>query len=417
MNLLLKNKKKVGEHMAWIEKRGNKHRVYWYVDGAEARRRKFISFDSPDEADAFKKKLEYQHSIGIIFDPVKMSFGEYLDYWLNIHKDNIAPKTYISYFCEIKNHIKPNLGNIKLLRLTPMQLQNYYSRMLKEGKANSLTRKLEKLDTRDRHYAKQQIEKMLEEDKGGLSSTTVNYHHRIIHKALKQAYKWQMVGHNIADAVEPPKKNRIEIEYMAKTQIHEFISMIKKSADYEIIITAIFTGMRQGELLGLCWPCVFFEKGIMRVEQQLQYIPRQGYFFREPKQNSQRNIPMPLIIQSALLKHRKKQEQIKAIYQSAGEEYNSFNLVFCTPEGKPMDGTALTKRFQNLLEKHGLPKMRFYSLRHTFATMCRSAGVHLGDIQDLLGHADISTTKNMYTHIEIEPLQKAIDKLENYMSS
>ncbi|MDD3889953.1 MAG: tyrosine-type recombinase/integrase [Syntrophomonadaceae bacterium] len=79
-----------------------------------------------------------------------------------------------------------------------------------------------------------------------------------------------------------------------------------------------------------------------------------------------------------------------------------------------MDGTDVTKRFQRLLEQHDFPKIRFHALRHTFATMCRATGMGLADIQDLLGHADISTTKKMYTHIELEPLRKAMDKFTEY---
>lgn len=402
--------------MAWIEKRGNKYRVYWYVVGSDNRNRRVMSFDSPTDADTFKKKLEYQQSIGIVFDPVKMTFGEYLDHWLEIHKDKLAPKTYASYRCEIENHIKPNLGSIKLLRLTPMQLQNYYTVLQKEGKANILNRKLEKedLDPRARKRAEKRLKKMTEEGKAGLSGTTVNYHHRIIHKALKQAYKWQMVGQNVADAVETPKKNPTEIEYMKKHQVHHFINAIKGNYDYPVILAAIYTGMRQGELLGLRWQDVDLEAGIIYIQQQAQYLPDKGFYFKEPKQNSKRRIPIPLPLNSALRQVKKEQERYKKIY---GEEYKKLDLVFCAPDGGQQEGTALTKRFQALLEEHGLPKMRFHSLRHTFATMCRGAGMSIEDIQDLLGHADISTTKTMYTHIEIEPLKKAMSKLEEYMSN
>lgn len=402
--------------MAWIEKRGNKYKVYWDVPDKDTRSRRVLSFDSSAEADAFKKKLEYQQSIGIIFDPVKMTVGEYLDHWLLIHQDNLAPKTYASYKCEIENHIKPHLGRTKLLKLTPMQLQNYYVTAQKEGKANVIKRRLanEKIDPRMRKRAENRLAKLIEEGKSGLSPTTVNYHHRILHKALKQAYRWQMVGHNLADAVEPPKPIEVEIEYMRKHQVHQFIEAIKGCADYPVILAALFTGMRQGELLGLRWQDVDLSRGLIFIRQQAQYLPGRGFFFKEPKQNSKRTIPIPLPLNSALRQVQKDQIKYKSIYL---KDYKDYDLIFCNPDGSPQEGTALTKRFQKLLEQNGLPKMRFHSLRHTFATMCRAAGMNIEDIQDMLGHAEYNTTKKMYTHIEIEPLRKAMTKFEKYMES
>lgn len=132
---------------------------------------------------------------------------------------------------------------------------------------------------------------------------------------------------------------------------------------------------------------------------------------------------MQLPLNAIIRQIEKEQEKFKAIYEEAqkqmpgSEKYQDHDLVFCTFNGSPIDGTKLTKQFQRLLAKNGLPKIRFHGLRHTFATMCRAAGMELGDVQDLLGHADISTTKKLYTHVEIEPLQQAMSKLKRYMSS
>lgn len=185
--------------------------------------------------------------------------------------------------------------------------------------------------------------------------------------------------------------------------------------------------MRQGELLGLRWQDVDFDAGIIYVRQQLQYLPEHGYFFKEPKQNSKRAIPMPLPLSYVLRRVKKEQDRIKEIYKEAEENiqegekvegtYKDYDLIFSNPDGSPMDGTGVTKRFQKLLTANGFPKIRFHALRHTFATMCRAAGMKLEDVQDLLGHADISTTKKMYTHIEIEPLKRAMDKFTEYLGS
>ena len=414
--------------MAWIEEHGNRYRVVWDIGAPGSRVRRKESFDSWEDADRFRKKVEYETSLGLTFDPSKMSVAEYFDHWLKLHADNLAPKTLASYECEITNHIKPNLGALKLSKLSPMHLQNYYDSLKKEGRIAVEKRNIEKLKAaqaegddskklkKNIERAEKRVEEMTKQNKGGLSATTINYHHRIIHKALKQAVKWQMVNRNIADAVTPPKQVKREIEYLRREDVHKFIACIKESSDYPVILAAIYTGMRQGELLGIRWKDVDLKAGIIHVRQQLQYITGKGYFFKEPKRESLRDIPMPLPLNAVLRKIAKEQESIKEIYkESESEDYKNHDLVFCNYDGSPMDGTGVNKRFKRLLVKNGFNKITFHGLRHTFATMCRAAGMNLGDVQDLLGHADISTTKKMYTHVEIEPLRKAMDILVDYM--
>jgi len=427
--------------MAWIEKREKKYRVVWDVGTPDNRERRIVAFDRPEDAKAFRSKIEVDLNSGTYIEPSKMTFGEYLDHWIRLHGDNISPKTLDSYTCEIKNHIKPNLGKIKLSKLTPMHVQDYYAHLRKEGKTDTARVLADKFQTEyDRavenqlpprdlkrirkklDLAKERLDNIIAENKGGLSSTSINYHHRIIHKALKQAVKWQMVARNIADAVEPPPPADTEIKYLKRDEVNKFISCIKESYYYPIIATAILTGMRQGEILGLRWQDVDFDEGIVKVRRQLQYITGKGYFYPKPKQKSIRNIPMPLPLNSVLRAVRKEQARIKSIYEEAAKENDGKNgyfdndLIFCAYDGRPLIRSTVTRNLQSLLEKYGLAKIRFHALRHTFATMARGAGVPMEDIQDLLGHADISTTKNMYTHVEIEPLRDSIKKLTDYLS-
>lgn len=403
--------------MAWVERRGNKFLVRWDIGTGDTRKKSALSFDSKEAAEQFKKKLEYEASIGISFDPSSMTFNEYLEHWLNFHKDNLKPKTIASYRSNIKCHIAPHLGQIKLIKLTPLHLQSCYSLLLKEGKVDLLTRQRDHSDPKIIKNAETRLKKLQTSDKKGLSSTSVVYIHRIIHKALNQAVKWQMVARNVADAVEVPKPEDPNIQYLNRDQVNKFISLIKESPDYPLIAAAVMTGMRQGEILGLRWQDVDFEHGVLHIRQQLQYLPESGFFFKEPKQNSKRDVPIQLPLQAILRKVKKEQDEIKSIYAESEAEYNDLDLVFCGADGSPLDGCGVTKRFQRLLVKNEFPKIRFHSLRHTFATMCRGAEINMEDIQDLLGHADISTTKKMYTHVEIEPLKRAMDKLSQYLES
>jgi len=417
--------------MAWLEKRGNKYKVYWDVSTPDDRKRRVQAFDTPEEAKQFKKKVEYELSIGTYIDVSKMTFGEYLDHWLRFHGDNLSPKTLDSYRCEIKNHIKPNLGRIKLAKIAPLHIQEYYSHLRTEGRANMCRRLIEYYqdqynDAVKKEFpaqkqksiyanltrAKSRLEILLNKGEGGLSNTTVNYHHRIIHKALNQAVKWQMVGRNVTDAVEPPRPDDTKINYLKKDEVNKFITCIKKSTYYPIYTTAILTGMRQGEMLGLRWQDVDFNAGVVKVRQQLQHTKDKGYFFKIPKQNSTRDIPMPLPLNAVFREVRKEQSKLKEIY---GTAYEDNNLILCAANGRPLSRSLITRNLKKLLKKHGFEHIRFHALRHTFATMARAAGVPMEDIQDLLGHADISTTKNMYTHVEIGPLRDSMKKLTDYL--
>lgn len=421
--------------MAWIEKRSkNRYRVVWDVGSPDNRERRMEYIDGWEEAKAFKSKIEVELNSGTYVEPSKITFGEYLDRWIEIHGGRLAPKTLRSYQTEIKNHMKPKLGSIPLSKLSPLHLQEYYAFLLNDGRAEIQRRNIKfikETNLQSKIADKKELKKlndklvraqalldnMIVSGNGGLSSTSVAYQHRIIHKALDQAVKLQMVIRNVADAVEAPQPRKKEMQYMQIETVNDFLSIIKGSPDYPIIVAAIFTGMRQGELLGLRWEDIDFNVGTISVRQQLQYIHEKGYFFKEPKRESQRSIPMPLPLSSLLRQVRKEQETIKAIYEEAAQEkegkneYKDNDLVFCNHDGSPLDGTGVTKRFQKLCKRNEFPKMRFHDLRHTFATMARSAGVPIEDLQDLLGHADISTTKKIYTHVELEPIQKAMQKV------
>jgi len=411
--------------MAWIEKRGNKWRVGWDIGTPKNREKRVESFTTPEEADQFLKKIEYELSIGTYIDVTKMTVSEYFDHWLRLHGDKLEPMTLSSYEHQIRNHIKPILGKHRLSKLSPLHLQDHYAKELKEGRSemvklkkalDGLKDKTDKVSVKKRTKIEDKIKAMTNNGKAGLSPTSVNYQHRIIHKALKQAVKWQLVARNVADAVDPPKKARANIDYLKKEQLNIFLTAIKASADSPVISAAVMTGMRQGELLGLKWADIELEVGVIHVHDQMQYLPKKGKFLKDPKQHSKRSIPMSLPLNMIFRKVEKEQERLKKdVYD--GDKYKNNDLIFCNPDGSPIEGTALTKRFQKLLKDNKLPKVRFHSLRHTFATMARAAGVPIGDIQDLLGHADISTTKSMYTHVEIEPLKKSINMFTNYLAN
>ncbi|MEQ8235276.1 MAG: tyrosine-type recombinase/integrase [Syntrophomonadaceae bacterium] len=360
------------------------------------------------EVTCVMNEMLYQLQTGTYVEPTNLTFSAYLEHWLeNYCELNLAPKTMQSYKMEIANHIEPQLGSISLEKLTPMHLQTYYVHLQKKGRKDKT---------------------------GGLSPRTVVYHHRIIREALKHAFKWQLVIRNVADAVEPPRFKRKEMKVMSKEQVLEFIKKIEAHRDYAIIYVALYTGLRQGELLGLTWSNVDLACKTLFVRQQMQYLKGKGYIYREPKTpKSRREIPLSAEVITLLKEIHREQAQLKLMASPIGKdqqdldpslipgeksellEYEDNDLVFCLNNGKPLDPTNLTKRFKKLARKHGHPEMRFHDMRHTFATLMLAAGVEAKKVQDLLGHESIGTTLDTYGHVLPNMRRDAMDRLSQFM--
>jgi integrase len=351
------------------------------------RDRIFKSVEGPKrEAEKIMNEMLYQLQTGTYVETNNLTLAEYLMHWFKTYcETNLAPKTLHSYQSEIYRHIIPGIGSIPLEKLTPLHLQSYYSQQLISGRLDG---------------------------KGGLSPRTVLYQHRILREALKHACRWQLVFRNVADAVQAPRLKKKEMFVLSREDVLEFLEDIKDHRDYGLILTAVYTGLRQGELLGLTWRHVDLVKKTLNVRQQLQYVAKQGYIFREPKTNkSKRQVPLTPQVVQVLKEVRKTQAEYKLIC----EEYHDHDLVFCLPNGKPLDSTNLTKRFKNLAKNHGYSELRFHDLRHTCATLLLAAGIEAKKVQEILGHESITTTLDVYGHVLPTMQREAMDRLSSFM--
>ncbi|MCL6479626.1 MAG: Arm DNA-binding domain-containing protein, partial [Peptococcaceae bacterium] len=236
-----------------IRKRGDSWQVAVYV-GKEGKKRKYKykSFKRERDAQRFRTELLHQIHNNNYFDPGQVTFGQYLDRWMEDYcLPRLAPRTYKRYKEIVDLHIKPDLGLILLSRLQPLDLQRHYSKMLSRGRIGN-------------KYKEQK----------GLSPTTVLFHHRIIHKALRQAVKWQLVGRNVADAVEPPSRADMEFEIISKEVLNKILEEIRINCPVLVlpILLAATTGMRRGEVLGLQWKDFNPKTRRIGIKQQLQRI-------------------------------------------------------------------------------------------------------------------------------------------------
>jgi integrase len=221
--------------------------------------------------------------------------------------------------------------------------------------------------------------------------------HAVLHKALTQALKWNMIPRNAADAVKAPRPAPEEMHPLSQDEARKLIEAAHGDKLEALYVLAVHTGMRQGELLALKWEDVDLNEGVIHVRRTLV---RSGgrIALGEPKtKKSRRPVHLTGAAMEALKAHLEQQlEDIERL----GDLYRDHGLVFTSGVGTLINPTNLRRRsFEPLLQRGGLPRIRFHDLRHTCATLLLSRNAHPRLVQDLLGHATVAITLDTYSHI------------------
>lgn len=331
----------------------------------EGRKRKTIYGKTRKDVAAKLARAVSDREDGLVFDAGNLKVGEYLERWLNDSVEgNVRSRTLSNYQLQVRRHIVPALGRIQLKTLSPAHVQGLYR---------------SKLDA-------------------GLAPSSVRYIHAVLHRALKQALRWGLVPRNVTEAVDLPKLVSEEVDALTPEDARAFLDAARGDRFEALYVVAVTTGMRRGELLGLRWTDIELDGAArLRVGRQLQRMrDGSGLQFVTPKGGKGRTIRLPVRTVEALKTHRARQAEEKL---KAGSLYEDGGLVFATEVGTPLEPSNIDRRsFKPLLEKAGLPDMRFHDLRHTCATALLSEGVNAKFVQELLGHADIKLTLGTYSH-------------------
>jgi integrase len=230
----------------------------------------------------------------------------------------------------------------------------------------------------------------------GLAPRTVLHIHRAFSKALKQAVADGLIPRNPAAPVKPPQPRQVEIRPLNREQVRALFEAASGNRLEALYVVAVTAGLRRGELQGLKWDDLDLEAGMLQVRRTLSE-PKGGYIFEAPKSGKGRSIRLTRKATLALREHRKR--QLEERMQKAGL-WQEQGLVFPSGVGTPLSGGNLNRTFKATLQRAGLPKStRFHDLRHTCATLLLKQGVNPKFVQELLGHADISLTLNVYSHV------------------
>jgi integrase len=322
-------------------------------------------------------------STGTFVEPSPVTVKQYLDKWLDTAaRPRVSERTFAGYSYLVTQYVEPTmLAGMKLSDLRPLDIQQVYGDM----------------QTR------------------GLSARTVRYLHAVLNSAFKQAVRWGMLVRNPAELVDLPKQARKEMYALSPKQAMEFLKAASEDRWGVLFAFALVTGMRPEEYLGLQWKDVDLDRGTVRVQRALVWREKGGWYFGEPKTaRSRRSIPLCASTVRALSEHRRKQgeERLKL-----GPDYQQNDLVFATPEGGPLAPRNLKRRhFRPILERANLPlDFRLYDLRHSCATLLLAAGEHPKVVSERLGHATVTLTLDVYSHVLPTMQEGASQKLERML--
>ena len=359
-------------------KNGRYYAVLNYRNAGGQRKTKWISLGLPEKGNKRKAEAELAR-LRAEFEPPKevgdlssdMLFADYLLEWLEIAKGRLAVATYSSYAAMIKKPVGPYFRqrNLTLRELEARHLQMFYSEMLRKVKPN-----------------------------------TVIHYHAIIHSALKYAVKTDMLVQNVADKVDRPKKNSFQPVFLSAEEMQKMFEALRGTKLELPVLVAAFYGFRRGEVLGLKWDAIDFERGTISVIRTVTTITVDGKQTEIEQQSAKtksslRTLPLIGSFREYFLQVKEAQELNKQVCGNCyNHEYDGF--VFVDELGERMRANYLTSAFPKFLEDHGLRRMRFHDLRHSCASLLLANGVPLKHIQEWLGHSDFTTTANIYAHLD-----------------
>lgn len=454
--------------MATIEKRNNAYRITvccgYDINGKQIRRRMTYTPDEKMTAKQIEKEVQRQ---AVLFEEQcnngqvmngNIKFADFATDWFKHKKNDLRPKTYARYLSMLPR-INAAIGHMRLDRIQPTHLLTFYEN-LAEGGIRADTKYKSLVDLKqyiaDNNLSKAafarkcglQVTSLSGVVKGGncnigtaekiskgldiplqkafepintgkpLAAKTVLHHHRLISSMLSTAVEWGILFSNPCDRTKPPKVERKEPKYLDEIQAATLLDLLEtEDTEYKTIIRLLlFTGLRRGELLGLEWSDIDFEKATLRVCRSSLYLPDRGIFEDDTKNaTSNRIIKLSQTAVNDMKSY--KLYQMEHSFK-IGDQWKGSQKIFTTAEGKPLHPDTLSRWFSKFIEAHSdvLPPVTIHSLRHTNATLQIAGGVPLTTVAKRLGHADTVTTSRIYAHAIKSADEAAAETLENLLT-
>jgi integrase len=366
-----------------IRKRGKSYSVVVFAGKDAKGKKKYIweSFRTSDQAQKRLTELLHQIDTGTLARP-KGTLGEFVEQWLRDYAKtrNLMPTTVQGYESIYRSGIKPLLGNILLKDLRPSHIQEYIT---------------SKLST-------------------GVSNTTARHHVVFLHDVLETAVKWQLLMRNPVDSVTMPQIIKHEMKILNEQQATMILIEVHGTRYYAIFNLALYTGMRQSELLALQWSDIDLLMAELSVNKSLHRL-NTGEYVKTKTKTAKSNRKIALSPDTCIMLRQHLQNELKKCSDS-GITFTDDRLVFCEKDGKPLNPDTITRHWKRILERLNYPHIRFHDLRHTMASWMLMKGISPKVVQERLGHASISTTLDIYSHVTPGMQREAVEIFDKILT-
>ncbi len=311
----------------------------------------------------------------------RLTVGGWLEQWLrDVLPGTVSARTIEIYGSIVRNHLEPRLGKVRFTQLDPSAVATMMRRLAADG----------------------------------LSTSTVAMARRVLRRSLHHAMQRRLVTYNAAALVDGPALKRSETPALTPDAARTLLAAVRGDRDEAAFVTLIATGMRRGELFGLCWDDVDLDAGVAMVRRQVQRHTGQGLILEPLKTDkSRRALALPAPVVTALRAHRRTQTADRL---AVGPEWSTFaadhgGLVFAGPLGGPVDPNDFYRRVRQIAETAGLGRVTPHMARHGIASMLFDLGLPMKAVSEHLGHASSAVTEQVYVHLTERARRETADAI------
>lgn len=364
-----------GEGSVYQRADGRWTAAYYVPDRFGKRRRRYVYGESPEAVEDALVKLRQQVKSGTPVAPAGLTLADYLAEWLEeVAAPRVRPTTLRSYRDSISRYVVPGLGRKRLGALTARDVRQFLAALSRDG----------------------------------VGERTAQYAHATLRAALEDAVREELIARNVAKLVKAPRPEKREPEPLSVDQVRTLLKATRGHRLYALFVVVAVLGLRRSEVLGLRWEDVDLNRGVLHVRRSLQRVSEGLVLLPTKTRRSARSVPLPPFVVRVLRAHRATQDAERI---ALGPRWPDLGFVFTTPVGTPIDPRNCTRIIQTEVQRAGLPAVRLHDFRHGCVSVLLALGVPPRTVMEIVGHATLEMTMNVYAHVSLEDKRAALDQL------